>query len=115
MMKSTYFVQSCPTCGRRLEIRLAYLGRTVACAHCRGEFVAAEEHESEEPTPVPPPFSNGPRNSLTAHRPIERPPFRPEALAGEPNDRPQRCFGHSRYGPAPFTSNTATPRARHSR
>lgn len=34
------FSQSCPTCGRRVEIDAALLGRTVACQHCRAEFVA---------------------------------------------------------------------------
>ncbi len=34
------FTQSCPTCGRRVEIRASLLGCTVACQHCRAEFVA---------------------------------------------------------------------------
>lgn len=42
MAKSTFFVQSCPTCGRNLEIRVQYLGRGVVCQHCRAEFVARE-------------------------------------------------------------------------
>lgn len=42
MSKSTYFVQECPTCGRSLEIRVEYLGKRVACRHCRGEFVATD-------------------------------------------------------------------------
>ena len=40
MLHSTYFVQGCPTCGRRLQIRVEYLGRRVVCQHCRGHFVA---------------------------------------------------------------------------
>lgn len=34
------FTQPCPTCGRRVEIRASLLGCTVACQHCRAEFVA---------------------------------------------------------------------------
>lgn len=40
MSNSTYFVQECPTCGRRLNIRVEYLGRSVVCQHCSGRFVA---------------------------------------------------------------------------
>lgn len=36
------FVQSCPTCGRKLEIQVDLLGREVACQHCHAEFVAAD-------------------------------------------------------------------------
>ena len=42
MPGATYFVQECPTCGRRLQIRVEYLGKRVACQHCQGTFVAAE-------------------------------------------------------------------------
>ena len=37
---SIYFVQECPTCGRSLQIRVAYLGRKVVCQHCSGQFEA---------------------------------------------------------------------------
>ena len=37
---SIRFTQSCPTCGRRLQIRTSLLGCTVACQHCQAEFVA---------------------------------------------------------------------------
>lgn len=40
MSNSTYFVQECPTCGRRLHVRVEYLGRKVVCQHCRGTFIA---------------------------------------------------------------------------
>jgi hypothetical protein len=40
MPNSTFFVQECPTCGRRLQIRVEYLGKKVACQHCRGWLVA---------------------------------------------------------------------------
>lgn len=42
MSKATYFVQECPTCGRRLQIRVEYLGKIVACQHCRGRFEASD-------------------------------------------------------------------------
>ena len=34
------FTRSCPTCGRRIQIRGSLLGRLVACQHCNAEFVA---------------------------------------------------------------------------
>src|SRR6056297_1644726 len=34
------FTQSCPTCGRRTDIRASLLGCTVACQHCGAEFIA---------------------------------------------------------------------------
>ena len=42
MFSATYFVQECPICGRTLQIRLEYLGRSVACQHCNGHFVASD-------------------------------------------------------------------------
>ncbi|HID76297.1 MAG TPA: hypothetical protein EYP56_09915 [Planctomycetaceae bacterium] len=42
MSNATYFLQDCPTCGRRLQIRVEFLGRQVACQHCRGRFVACD-------------------------------------------------------------------------
>jgi len=38
----TYFIQECPTCGRRLQIRVEYLGKTVVCQHCQGKFTARD-------------------------------------------------------------------------
>jgi hypothetical protein len=38
----TYYVQECPTCGRRLQIRVEYLGRRVICQHCHGSLIAAD-------------------------------------------------------------------------
>lgn len=40
MPNVTYFVQDCPTCGRKLNVRVEYLGRKVVCQHCQGSFVA---------------------------------------------------------------------------
>lgn len=42
MSNSTYFIQGCPTCGRRLQIRVEYLGKKVVCQHCQGQFVATD-------------------------------------------------------------------------
>ncbi len=42
MSNSTYFVQECPTCGRRLQIRVEYLGKQVVCQHCQGRFAASD-------------------------------------------------------------------------
>ena len=42
MPSTTYFVQDCPTCGRRLQIRVEYLGRKMVCDHCHGRFVARD-------------------------------------------------------------------------
>ena len=42
MSNSTFFVQECPTCGRRLRIRVEYMGKRVVCQHCRGRLVACD-------------------------------------------------------------------------
>jgi hypothetical protein len=42
MSRNTFFVQDCPTCGRRVQIRLAHLGRVVQCLHCEGRFEARD-------------------------------------------------------------------------
>jgi hypothetical protein len=42
MSNATYFVQECPTCGRRLQIRVIYLGRMVVCQHCQGQLIATD-------------------------------------------------------------------------
>lgn len=42
MSNSTFFCQECPTCGRRLQIRVQYLGRQVICQHCHGRLIAVD-------------------------------------------------------------------------
>jgi hypothetical protein len=37
-----YYTQECPTCGRSLRVRVAYLGRQVACQHCNARFAAID-------------------------------------------------------------------------
>lgn len=46
MKRPTYFVQECPTCGRKLEIKVEYLGKKLLCQHCRGKFVAQDPNIS---------------------------------------------------------------------
>ena len=45
----TYFVQECPTCGRRLQVRVNYLGKRVACRHCGAQFAACDPQSPEYP------------------------------------------------------------------
>jgi RNase P subunit RPR2 len=42
MSNPTYFVQECPTCGRRLQIRVEHLGRKVVCRHCQAQLTAVD-------------------------------------------------------------------------
>ena len=42
MSQHLVFIQECPTCGRRLRIRVEYLGRKLACSHCRGKLIARD-------------------------------------------------------------------------
>jgi len=42
MSSPIYFVQGCPTCGRRLQIRVEHLGKKVVCQHCQATFVAMD-------------------------------------------------------------------------
>ncbi len=52
MSHTTFFVKECPTCGRKLQVRIEYLGREMMCNHCGGDFVAddtittTDEYES---------------------------------------------------------------------
>ncbi|PQO25120.1 hypothetical protein C5Y96_26850 [Blastopirellula marina] len=40
MCKVTYFVQPCPTCGRKLQVKVEYLGLEVSCQHCGAGFIS---------------------------------------------------------------------------
>ncbi len=51
MSRSTYFVQECPTCGRKLQIRVQYLGKQVVCQHCRARFEAYDASTASYPAP----------------------------------------------------------------
>jgi hypothetical protein len=48
------FYQQCPVCGRSLRIPVQYFGHSVACQHCRGEFVADSQagHSQNGSAPV---------------------------------------------------------------
>lgn len=41
--RDVFFHQSCPICGRTLQIRVHLLGRRVYCQHCGGGFLALDE------------------------------------------------------------------------
>lgn len=43
MGTGTFFIRTCPTCGRSLEIRVELLGREVECVHCLGRFNTAQQ------------------------------------------------------------------------
>jgi len=45
MALATFFLQECPTCGRRLQVRVNLLGRNVCCPHCEAEFVSSLNSE----------------------------------------------------------------------
>lgn len=71
--------QSCPTCGRRVQVRAALLGYDVVCPHCQSEFraVADPHHRIDGPNgsrgPNEPQDPNGPldRNAILMDR-VER-------------------------------------------
>jgi hypothetical protein len=37
-----HVLQPCPTCGRRLRVRIEHLGLEVVCRHCLSRFTAAD-------------------------------------------------------------------------
>ncbi len=42
MASGTYFLSECPTCARKLEIRVELLGKQVACQTCGAIHVASD-------------------------------------------------------------------------
>ncbi len=42
MASSTFYVQPCPSCGRKLQVRVDYLGKGISCQHCDATFVAQQ-------------------------------------------------------------------------
>jgi hypothetical protein len=38
MGNATFVLRECPVCGRRLQIRVEYLGSRISCVHCDGTF-----------------------------------------------------------------------------
>jgi hypothetical protein len=49
MVGNTYFIQECPTCGRRLQVRVIHLGQRVFCRHCGAQFAACDPQSPEYP------------------------------------------------------------------
>ena len=47
MPQTTYFVKACPTCSRKLQVRVEYLGRQMVCNHCGGDFLAGVDREQQ--------------------------------------------------------------------
>ena len=45
MSTAMFFVQQCPTCGRRLRVCVEYLGKRIQCRHCRGTLVARDPED----------------------------------------------------------------------
>ncbi|MBQ9455571.1 MAG: zf-TFIIB domain-containing protein [Thermoguttaceae bacterium] len=42
MESKRVYIQKCPTCGRRMQVQVRYLGLTLTCPHCQGRFVAQD-------------------------------------------------------------------------
>ena len=53
MPRIAHYYQDCPTCGRTLQVRVEYLGRSIGCPHCRGRFRATD------PSSIPLPANDG--------------------------------------------------------
>ncbi len=49
MSGAIYYAQECPTCGRNLQVRVKYLGKTVVCQHCAASFEAFDPSSGECP------------------------------------------------------------------
>jgi len=45
-----HFTQSCPTCGRRLQVHTRLLGQNVSCQHCHAEFMAGFQEDNVRST-----------------------------------------------------------------
>ena len=48
MPSGAYFIRSCPTCGRSLEVRVEYLGKIVSCKHCSAQFDTSDPPYSSD-------------------------------------------------------------------
>jgi Zn-finger nucleic acid-binding protein len=68
-MAITYFIQICPICGRRLEVKIEYIGLEVSCYHCRGRFLAQDnESRSEMQIPSNTPYFPNQQNYYSHNR-----------------------------------------------
>ena len=43
----TFFVMRCPVCGRTLQTPVELWGKSAACSHCHGTFVAIDTAAEE--------------------------------------------------------------------
>jgi len=41
-MSNLHYLQACPICGRRLQIKVEHIGRTVSCFHCHASLLAQD-------------------------------------------------------------------------
>lgn len=58
---SVRFTQSCPTCGRRIQVRASLMGCDVRCQHCDAVFVAQEDSmQSSMPSRITEDFNSDP-------------------------------------------------------
>jgi hypothetical protein len=48
-MSREHYFQECPTCGRNLSVRIAYLGKNVRCRHCHARFEACDPDSAAYP------------------------------------------------------------------
>lgn len=48
MPNQVLYVDQCPTCGRKLQISLEYLGQIVACKHCHRKFRSCGDSDTSE-------------------------------------------------------------------
>ena len=55
-MTNLKYTQNCPICGRQLRVKTCYIGMTLTCQHCHGNFIARDSKDtSRDPswdTPV---------------------------------------------------------------
>lgn len=42
MPRIAHYYQDCPICGRTLQVRVEYLGKSLNCPQCRGQFRAID-------------------------------------------------------------------------
>jgi len=40
--RATFFIQQCPTCGRKVRVCVEYLGLEIQCRHCHAVFTACD-------------------------------------------------------------------------
>ena len=45
-MTNLKYTQNCPICGRQLRVKTCYIGMTLTCQHCHGNFIARDSSSS---------------------------------------------------------------------